>query len=233
MDILNSYIDSLYFREDESLLEINFSQVIKRLTPESKFRGWFKDFNSAVKNKKPKEVVNQLKKLGLPKMTIATINKAASTSDSNYMKRKKLAQTILSNSLSKATKKSIEPASAFLAILCAMKTSKNDKRDDMNRLKGYVKEFVLKARKFTDDYGGEPEEKTAKPGGLSKEDLPDVAVAWTIMVMTTGLSVTLSYFIIMNLPSIILLLGIATLVIMALTGIFAAAAGAWAGGRGV
>lgn len=231
MDILNSYIDSLCFREEKTLLEINFNQVIKRLTPESKFRSWFKDFNSAVKNKKPKEVASQLKKLGLPKMTMATLDKAATASDSDYMRRKKLAQRILANSLPGATNKSIGPASAFLAILCAMKTSKNDKRDDMTRLKGYVKEFVTKTRKFTDDYG-EPEEKTTKPGGLSKEDLPDIAVAWTIMVMTTGLSITLSYFIIMNLPSIILLLGVATLVIMALTGIFAAAAGEWASGRG-
>ena len=54
-------------------------------------------------------------------------------------------------------------------------------------------------------------EKKDKRTAFQKEDLPDLAVAWTIVAMTTGLGVGLSVFIMFSLPKLILILGLVSI----------------------
>lgn len=209
MDKLDSYIESLYLR-DKRLVEFDLNKISKKLTPESKLKSWFKDYNSAVKKRDGKGVTKQLKKLPIPKMTLAIVDKAASVTDSGYKKRKLLSKRVIENSLPGTTNKSTDIAASFLSLLSSLKASKNDNRSESDRLKQYLKEFVIKSRKFMDEHEGEVEKKD-KRTAFQKEDLPDLAVAWTIVVMTTGLSVAVSIFIVFSLPKLILILGVATL----------------------
>ena len=125
MDLLDSYIESLYLK-DKILLEFDLDKISKKLTPESKLKNWFSNYNSAVKKQNGKEVVNQLKKLPIPKMTLATIDKVASTTDKAYKKRQMMSTRVLENSLPNATSKSIDFAASFLSLLSSIKTNKND-----------------------------------------------------------------------------------------------------------
>jgi len=209
MDLLDSYIESLYLK-DKILLEFDLDKISKKLTPESKLKNWFSNYNSAVKKQNGKEVVNQLKKLPIPKMTLATIDKVASTTDKAYKKRQMMSTRVLENSLPNATSKSIDFAASFLSLLSSIKTNKNDNLSDSDRLKKYLKEFVTKSRKFMDEHEDELEKKD-KRTAFQKEDLPDLAVAWTIVAMTTGLGVGLSVFIMFSLPKLILILGLVSI----------------------
>ena len=104
------------------------------------------------------------------------------------MPMKKTASQILKNSLPNVSEKSQSAASSFLALasMFGKKDEKNMNPNDM--LKRNIKEFVFRVRKFGETF--ESSEEGKKEGSrISKEDLPDLAVAWIIVVMSTAFAI--------------------------------------------
>jgi hypothetical protein len=212
MDFLDEYIKTLYIM-DENLLEIDLAKISKKLASEPKMRSWFKDFKFAVDRKDGNEVVKQIQKLPVPNTPLPVIDKVAAVITDDFVSKKSLAKKVISNSLSGATNTITDLASSFLSILSSVKTDKNDNRSDSDRLKQYLKEFVLTSRKFIDEV--EDDEIKINPMKYKKEDLPDLAVAWTIVAMAAGIGVGINIFIIFALPKLIFIFLILTAVVVA------------------
>lgn len=188
MDI-NTYLESLYIQEDVAyIMESDLKTALSKLSPVSKTKNLLSSFSKVLDDKIPVKSLKkiQLKTKFIPKFKTTSVDKYLTSKYSEYKSMKSLSKTILTNSLPNISKESNETASIFLSIstLYMKKGEKNLKPKD--RLKNNTKDFVLRVRNFMDS-----NDDQVKEDGFSKEDLPDLAVAWAIVSMATAIAIGL------------------------------------------
>jgi len=135
-----------------------------------------------VDKRKPFETIKKLKPIlsFLPTVKIETVDKYFSSKISQYKSFKKLSETILKNSLPEISDKSNNIASSFLALSSFIVQKGEESIEPRENLKTRIKQFVIKTRKFMEEQSSE---EKIKSGRFQKEDIPDLAVAWVIIVM--------------------------------------------------
>ncbi len=191
MEKIDRYFEILYIQEDlTNINEIDLTAFIQKLTPESKTKTLVKKIKGVVNEKDP---LQSMKKVGavvkhLPTLKISSIDKFLGLKIKEFGPLKKTSKTILANSVPGLSKQSLEIASSFLAF-SSMITKKGEKFTTKQNLKKNATVFVSKVRKFGEDYSADPEKNKGR--GLQKEDIPDLAVAWVIIAMSTALAVGL------------------------------------------
>ena len=183
MDQIDRYLETIYLQEELiSLNEFDLKKIVSKVLPEKKIGDLIKKMKSASNDKKPVESLKKIRSLvkTLPLVNEKKFDSYLVSKVDNYKMLKKKAQTIVENSLPNISKSAIEYSSMFLAIstLFVPKKQKNITPDKL--LKSNIKTFVMKVRKFTSDY----EEDDETESKFKKEDIPDLAVAWTIITMS-------------------------------------------------
>jgi hypothetical protein len=188
MKSIDKYLEVLEIKEEFiSLNEVEFSQLISMLTPETKTKTLVKKINSSINKKDPVKTLKTIKNIlsFLPDISSKKIDSFIKSKIPDFIKLKQLANTILKNSLPGTSDNVIDYASSFLVVSSFIVEKRDQNIQPKENLKKRLKEFVLKTRKFMDE--NEPEEeKSKKGGGFQKEDLPDLAVAWVIVIMSTA-----------------------------------------------
>jgi len=183
MENINNYFEILEIKDELlTLNESDFSSFISKLTPEVKLNSLTKKMSSVVDKRKPFETIKKLKPIlsFLPTVKIETVDKYFSSKISQYKSFKKLSETILKNSLPEISDKSNNIASSFLALSSFIVQKGEESIEPRENLKTRIKQFVIKTRKFMEEQSSE---EKIKSGRFQKEDIPDLAVAWVIIVM--------------------------------------------------
>jgi hypothetical protein len=188
MDMIDKYLEVIYLQEDlVTINELDLKGFISKLSPESKTKSLAKKISGMVNPKKP---IGSLKKVSaavkfLPTIKKSSFDKYMVSKVDNYKVLKNKSEVIVRNSLPSVSKDAVDMASTFLAVstMFVPKKDKNITKDKL--LKRNVQTFVTKVRKFGDDY----EDQERKESALKKEDIPDLAVAWVIVVMSLAIGV--------------------------------------------
>jgi hypothetical protein len=171
--------------QDKVLNEAGMKAIISKFTPESKTIALVKKLNASVDKKDPLKSLKKVKSLlsFVPKVPAAKVDSFLGSNIPDYKKFKTTSNTVLKNSLSDVNPKVLDYASSFLALSAFIVPKGKNIAPDKN-LKTNIKDFVMKTRKFIDDH----EEKIDKTPLISKEDLPDIAVASVIITTAIGLA---------------------------------------------
>lgn len=193
MEYIDKYLEVLETQDEfVKLDEVDLSKLVSILTPESKTKSLIKKVQSSLDKKDPIKSLKRIKSLMsfMPKVNIRKIDNYLGSKLKDYKGLKKMADIIVGNSLPNISNPTKDYATSFLALssFIAKKGSKITPKDN---LKKNVKEFVMRSRKFIDDYEDDEKGKKAKKTGFQKEDLPDLAVAWVVVVMSTVFGVSL------------------------------------------
>ncbi len=187
MDKIDKYLEHIYIQEDfQNLIETTFEKDIHKVSKDIKGKKIFKQMHSLLDPKNPAKSLKKIKKFipKVPKININTIDKYMASKVKDYRNLKKTADVIISNSITGISKESKDAASSFLAI-SSLFGKKKEKITTKDNLKKNIRTFVTKVRKFTEEY----EEKEEGGVKISKEDIPDFAVAWVIVIMTISLAI--------------------------------------------
>ena len=188
MDKIDNYLDHLYIQEElMTLFEVDLNQIVSKFTPD-KLKGIAKKVQGTINKKDPVKSINRIKTVmkAMPTVNIATVDKYMASKVKDYKSLKKMAEAVIKNSFGGASKQAVGVASSAITVL-SMVGKKNEKITLKDNLKKNVKEFVVRARKFGEDYSEDDKE----PSGFQKEDLPDLAVAWVIITMGTAAAIAL------------------------------------------
>jgi len=193
MDSVDKYLDTLYLKEELiQLNEVEFSSFLSKLEPESKTKKLTKNIKSSLNKKDPVKSLKKIKMLLniVPKgLKFKSIEKIAVQKIDGYKKMKQTAGIVLKNSLPGMSKKINEFAATFLAVSSVMAKKKNKNLTPQQNLKNQIQDFVMQVRKFESDHGGMEDEKESKGGGITTENMTDIAVAWVIIAMSTAIAV--------------------------------------------
>lgn len=193
MESVDKYLKVLHIQEElEQLNEANINSFFSKLAPEAKTKSLIQKMKISLKEKDPVNSIKRIKTLlnFLPVIKLKKIDKFANSKIDNFKRMKKMASVVLKNSVPTISKKANDYASSFLAISSLVAKKNDSKLKPEDNLKKHIKEFVLRVRKFGADYGDDTDDNSdSKIAGLSKEDLPDMAVAWTIVAMSTALAI--------------------------------------------
>lgn len=183
MDNIDKYLESLYIQEE--FLHINEADL-KTAIDKISVSGQIKSLLNNIKNMlNPKDPMKSLVKIKsaakrLPTVKQSSIDKFIGSKFKEFKPLKKMAEAVLKNSVPGLSDYSVDAASSFLAFISFF-VAKNEKHlKPKDKLKLNIKDFVARTRKFGEEYGEEATEKTSR---LQKEDIPDLAIAWTMVVM--------------------------------------------------
>lgn len=186
MKSVDKYLELLEIKEELiALNEIDLNSLISKLTPEAKTKAIIKKMRSSVDKKNPVKSMKAIKKIlnFVPAFEAKKLDSFIQSKFSGHKSLKATAKTILKNSLPDASDTSIDFASTFLAVSATIAEKGKEKISPRDNLKNRIKEFVIRTRKFMDEH----EEEAEKEQGLfTKENLPDLAVGWIIVVMATA-----------------------------------------------
>lgn len=188
MKHIDNYLEILEVQDELSRLsEADLKQVISKLTPETKTKSLVKQMSTSINKKDPIKSLKNVSRLlkFVPVVEPKKIDSFMKAKSSEYLTLKKMANTILSNSVSGISDKMKEYASSFLAM-SSFVSPKDKEIPPKQMLKKNIKDFVIRTRKFMDE--NEPEETNNRKPMLQKEDIPDLAVAWVIVAMTTAIA---------------------------------------------
>jgi len=177
MNKIDSYLNEIYVREELNL-------------PNLDVKGFISKSKKVVDEKDPKGSINRILKIappGIKPSMLKTIDSYASGKYDKYDTMKASTAKIIKNSIEGVSPKMAEIAASYLTIssMFGKKGQQNMTHEAM--LKINIKEFVVKARSFGEDYSDEEEEKSNKR--LRPSDYADLSVAWVIVVMSTALAV--------------------------------------------
>lgn len=177
MNKIDSYLNEVYVREELNL-------------PKVDFKGFVNKSKKIVDEKDPKGSINRILKIsppGIKPSMLKTIDNYASSKYDKYDKMKNDTARIVKNSIEGVSPKMAQIAASYLVIssMFGKKNQQNMTHEAM--LKTNIKEFVVKTRKFGEDYSDEEEEKKNKR--LRPSDYADLSVAWVIVVMSTALAI--------------------------------------------
>jgi len=189
MDKLDKYLDSFYLQEELNMLnEFDLTKLSSKIPTDEKANGILKKLNSSINMNKPKESLVKMKKVvsGLPSINTSSVESFATKKIKNYKAMKGMSQKIIENSLPGISNNMVNNAAIFLAISSNF-SKKDEKVSQQDVLKRNIKTFVLKVRKFADDFDDSEEKK--KTSVFQKEDIPDLAVAWVIVAMATAIAI--------------------------------------------
>lgn len=211
MENLDKYLDLFYLQEDlVHLNEEDLAKVASKFADEKKTMMLAKNIQKTLNTDDPVKSLKRVKQMmpPVPIKNVSSIDRYFSSKYSEYKKLKNTTTNILKNSLSQGmSDKMIDLASSFL-VIHSMVIKKGDKNlTHTQNLKNSIKDFVMKTRKFADDFDDE-EQSTKKQPIIQKEDIPDLAVAWTIVVMASALAIGLGtglFHIMMAIASIFVL----------------------------
>ena len=184
MKSVQEYLEILELQDElTSLNEFELKDVVAKLTPEAKTKTLIQNMGKSLNKRDPIKSLQRIQKLltFLPSMNITKVDSYMKKKSSDYTKFKRTADTVLANSITGVNDTVRNFASSFLA-LTAFVIPKDSKDSPDQNLKKNIKTFVFKVRKFMDEHEKEQDAR------FSKEDLPDLAVAWVIVVMTAGLA---------------------------------------------
>jgi hypothetical protein len=185
MEAIREYLKVLEIQDElVSLNEFELKNLISKLTPESKTKALIKDLSKSTNKRDPIKSLKRVSKLlkFLPTVELKKIDSYMKSKTTDYVKFKRMADVVVGNSLPGISDKARDFSSSFLAVT-AFVVPKGKDIDPAKNLKNNIKTFVFKTRKFMDE-----QEDNVKKSGLQKEDLPDLAVAWVIVLMTTALA---------------------------------------------
>jgi len=188
MDKIDNYLEHLYVQEElMTLFEVDMNQIIAKFTPD-KLKSITKKVQGSINKKDPFKSMKLIKTVTkiIPTVNVATVDKYMASKVKEYNSMKKMAEVVIKNSFSGASKQAVAIASSAITVL-SLVGKKNEKITLKENLKKNVKEFVVRARKFGEDYNEDDKETS----GFQKEDLPDLAVAWVIITMGTAVAVAL------------------------------------------
>lgn len=168
MNNIDIYLEELYIQE----VELNIPKLDKALV--SKIKG----------NLDPKNPVASLKKIsklvpsGLKGNTVPKVDSYLSSRVKNYDKLKNTASQVVRNSIRGVSPKLSELAGSLLAISSMVSKKSQTNINPEKNLKNNIKDFVIKCRKFGEDYEDEEEKKGTK---LRPSDYSDMVVAFAIV----------------------------------------------------
>jgi hypothetical protein len=205
MEYLDEYISNLYLSEQMILYEFDIGEIQKRLLPKTKLQSWTKKFASAAESKDMRKVMGLIKKIGVPKITQDKADKIGKTMDSDYEKRKRIANQVLLNSLDIKNKKVAEAAASIISVASTIKP-RNDNRTDEKRMKDLLKKVVSKANKF---YEEETENKEKKK---TPDDSIDMFVGMAIIGVVAALFISVPIMLLVFLPKIVFIIGMVFLI---------------------
>jgi hypothetical protein len=191
---MDKYLDSIYLQEEFSRInEFDLSKLTSKIPTEDKAKSIVKQLNSSVNVKKPKQTMDKIKKAtsGMPKVQSSALDNFLAKKVKNYKSMKSTSVKIIENSLPGISSKMSDKAGTFIAF-SSMFSKKGDNISPKDNMKKNIKEFVIKVRKFADDFGDDSSTEKKTGGGFQKEDIPDIAVAFTIVVMAVALATSLA-----------------------------------------
>lgn len=181
MVLVEEYINSLYLRDElMELNEMDFQNILKKISPKEKLIKILRSVSSAAKEKDMVEIKQTMDRVGLKNVKQKTLDNMGEKLTDDYKGKKDLAGRIIKNSLG-SSKKVSELAGSVIAVGSTLKFSKNDNMDERRKMKGLIKDIVEKGRKFYDDFS-ESQEETEKKSNLSPEAMADIAVAIAIII---------------------------------------------------
>jgi len=184
MESIDKYLKVLEIKDEcVRLNEGELDKAISKLTPESKTKSMVKKVSSSVNKRTPLESLKKISSIlsFLPRISVASIDRFMSSRVSEYKSLKRTADVVLKNSISGISNDVNNYASTLIATLSFV-AKKNEKVNPKDNLKKILKEVVTKSRKFMEEH----EDVETKKPGFKKEDLPDLAVAWVIVVMSAS-----------------------------------------------
>lgn len=205
MKNIDKYLETLYIQEDLIILnEMDLLKLFKNITIE-KAKLLTKQIKSKLDEKNPTKSLKNIKALvsNLPKIKVKALDTYAKEKMKNYESMKKTSKLILANSLPHVSKPMQDVAATFL-VVSSMFGKKGASLTHKQNLTIQIKTFVTKVRTFGEGY--EVEEPPKRERLLQKEDIPDLAVAWTIVAMTTALAVGVGggvFVILSSIPTLI------------------------------
>jgi len=184
------YVDMLFLQEEmEVLNEVELKVFLQKLLPEVKMKKFLTKVAGTIDKKRPFETLLKVKKLfaPLPNITTESIDSFMSRKYKNYLPLKKVARTVLRNSIPDASDRMIDTAATFVTI-SSMVAKKGEKIDERTRLKQQIKECVMKVRKFID-----ANEEEAEKRRIGKEEFADIAIAFVIISMASAVGLALAF----------------------------------------
>ncbi|MFW9871761.1 MAG: hypothetical protein ACFFG0_01580 [Candidatus Thorarchaeota archaeon] len=188
MKSIEKYLEILNIKSElEQLNEADFSNLISKFTPEAKTKNLVRKMSSNINKKDPVKSLKNINSIFsfVPTMSSKKIDGFIGSKVKEFNSLKRMADVILKNSLPDISDSARDYASSFVAV-SSFVTDKNKKDIKIkDNLKLRIKEFVLRTRKFMDEHEPEVEKKGSR---IQKEDLPDLAIAWTIVVMSTAIA---------------------------------------------
>jgi len=175
MDRINLYLESLHLQEDiaDLLPNINPTSMSKKiqanLDPD--------DLEKSIK------IISRFTPKISPKIFPKVDNYMESKYD-NYKRLRKRANVVLTNSLDGLSPTIASMASSFITLLSMYAPKGKENLTPEQNLNKNLKELISRSRKFASEH--EDEEKN-----IRASDYYDIAVAWTIVVMGTGVAIGL------------------------------------------
>lgn len=190
MEYINKYLKILEIQDEcIKLNEANLGNLFSKLTPETNTKSLLKQMESSINKRDPVTSIKRIKSLlsFLPTVKLKSVDSYIESKVKEYKNLKRMSRIVLTNSLPGISVEVQDYASSFLA-LSSFVVKKGQNINPKENLKKNLKEFIMKTRKFMDEQESDQENKKV---AFQKEDLPDLAVAWTIVVMTTALGTAL------------------------------------------
>lgn len=187
MEKIDTYLEQLYLMENlEQINELDIQSLIKKIAPESKLKGILNKAKGLVNIKHPEKLLKISKAINSPKVEIGVIDRFMTSKLPAFKDNKNKSLAVLKNSLSGANNKLLNGAATFISIK-SLYRKKNEKDDPKKILKNNIKEFVLKTRKFQNEYESIPEEKRAVPNDM----ILDYALGFTIVALALAFATAL------------------------------------------
>jgi hypothetical protein len=173
MKNIDNYLDSIYMQEDINSI---FPSISKSIT--SKLKGMINVKDPVGSMKKISKAVPNMD----PNKKLPMVERFLSSKIDKYDTYKKMTVTVLTNSVNGLTPKTAS-ALAPTIIAGSMLAKKSNANLTLERnLKLNLKEIVVKARKFGEDFEEEDEDDPAKKS-RKVNDIADLSVAWAVILV--------------------------------------------------